>query len=58
MFSDENPLMQPVEGAGRDACATTREPVAPDNPLLAMEQVGLDLDHDLAARPTAPPATP
>jgi len=37
MFSDQNPMMQPIE-AMADAVRTAREPVSPDNPLLAMEK--------------------
>ena len=33
MFSDENPLMQPVKALA-EAVRATRQPVAPDNPLL------------------------
>jgi pimeloyl-ACP methyl ester carboxylesterase len=37
MFSDENPLMQPVK-ATADAVRAARQPVSPDNPLLAAEK--------------------
>ena len=37
-FSDRNPAMAPVK-AMADAVRADRKPVAPDNPLLAMEQV-------------------
>ncbi|HVJ32585.1 MAG TPA: DUF3141 domain-containing protein [Terriglobia bacterium] len=36
MFSDRNPLMQPVAGLAASARAA-RQPVAPDNPLLSWE---------------------
>ncbi|KAA5609225.1 DUF3141 domain-containing protein [Rhodovastum atsumiense] len=36
-FSDENPLMPPV-AALAETVRATRRPVAPDNPLLALEQ--------------------
>ena len=37
-FSDRNPLMAPVKGLAEQA-RTDRKPVAPGNPLLALEQV-------------------
>ena len=37
MFSDENPLMQPVKVLA-DAVRAARQPVSPDNPLLAAEK--------------------
>jgi hypothetical protein len=37
LFSDENPLMQPVRALAESVRAT-RQPVSPGNPLLAMEQ--------------------
>ncbi|HET7882549.1 MAG TPA: DUF3141 domain-containing protein [Acetobacteraceae bacterium] len=38
MMSDRNPFMQPVKVAA-ESIRTARRPVAPDNPLLAMEQM-------------------
>ena len=38
MFSDKNPMMQPVKALAESVRAT-RKPVAPDNPLLVLEQV-------------------
>ena len=38
MFSDKNPMMQPVKALAQSVRAT-RKPVAPDNPLLSLEQV-------------------
>jgi hypothetical protein len=37
MFSDQNPMMQPIR-AMAEAVRAAREPVAPDNPLLAVEK--------------------
>ena len=37
MFSDQNPLMQPVKALAESVRAA-RQPVSADNPLLAMEQ--------------------
>jgi hypothetical protein len=37
IFSDQNPLMSPVEALAKSV-RDAREPVAPDNPLLAWEQ--------------------
>ena len=37
MFSDQNPMMQPVKMMA-DAVRAARQPVAPDNPLLAAEK--------------------
>jgi hypothetical protein len=37
VFSDQNPLMQPVKALAESICAA-RQPVSADNPLLAMEQ--------------------
>ncbi len=37
MFSDQNPMMQPVKSLA-EAVRAARQPVALDNPLLAMEQ--------------------
>ena len=39
MFSDKNPMMQPVKALAEQSVRATRKPVAPDNPLLALEQV-------------------
>jgi pimeloyl-ACP methyl ester carboxylesterase len=41
MFSDENPLMAPVKALAENVRAT-RQPVADDNPLLAMEHAASD----------------
>ena len=41
MFSDENPLMQPVKVLAESVRAA-RQPVSPDNPLLAMEKAASD----------------
>ena len=41
MFSDENPLMAPVKALAENVRAT-RQPVAADNPLLAMEHAASD----------------
>ena len=38
LFSDQNPLMAPVKALAETVRAD-RQPVAPDNPLLALEQV-------------------
>ncbi len=38
MFSDKNPMMQPVKGLA-EAVRADRKPVAADNPLLSMEKV-------------------
>jgi pimeloyl-ACP methyl ester carboxylesterase len=38
MFSDKNPLMQPVKALAQSV-ASARKPVSADNPLLAMERV-------------------
>jgi pimeloyl-ACP methyl ester carboxylesterase len=38
MFSDKNPMMQPVKALAESVRAD-RKPVAPNNPLLALEQV-------------------
>ena len=38
MFSDKNPMMQPVKALAESVRAT-RKPVAADNPLLSLEQV-------------------
>ena len=38
MFSDRNPLMQPVKAIA-DSVRAARQPVSDDNPLLAMERV-------------------
>jgi pimeloyl-ACP methyl ester carboxylesterase len=38
IFSDKNPLMQPVKGLA-EAVRAERKMVAPDNPLLTLEQV-------------------
>jgi hypothetical protein len=38
MFSDKNPIMQPVKGLA-EAVRADRKPVAADNPLLSMEKV-------------------
>jgi hypothetical protein len=38
MFSDKNPMMQPVKGLAQSVHAA-RKPVAPDNPLRSLEQV-------------------
>lgn len=38
MFSDKNPMMQPVKGLA-EAVRADRQPVAADNPLLSMEKV-------------------
>ena len=37
-FADRNPLMQPVKSMAQSV-RDARQPVSPDNPLLAMEQV-------------------
>ena len=37
VFSDQNPFMQPVKALANSVRAT-RQPVSPDNPLLAIEQ--------------------
>ena len=49
MFSDQNPMMQPVNSLAQSIRAE-RKPVAPDNPLLALEAGRLQLDHDLVGR--------
>jgi pimeloyl-ACP methyl ester carboxylesterase len=41
MFSDENPLMAPVKALAENVRAA-RQPVAADNPLLAMERAASD----------------
>ncbi|MGH7153068.1 MAG: DUF3141 domain-containing protein [Acetobacteraceae bacterium] len=41
MFSDQNPLMQPVKPLA-EAIRAARQPVAPGNPLLAMERAASD----------------
>ena len=41
MFSDENPLMQPL-GALAESVRAARQPVSPDNPLLAIERTASD----------------
>ena len=41
MFADENPLMQPVKALAETVRAA-RQPVSPDNPLLAMERAASD----------------
>ncbi len=41
MFADENPLMQPVKLLA-EAVRAARQPVSPDNPLLAMERAASD----------------
>ena len=56
-FSDRNPAMQPVKALA-DAVRADRKPVSADNPLLAMEQVAVDLDHDLLGELSARRATP
>ena len=38
MFSDKNPMMQPVKALA-ESVRETRKPVAPDNPLLSFEKV-------------------
>ncbi|WP_147145906.1 DUF3141 domain-containing protein [Reyranella soli] len=38
MFSDKNPMMQPVKGLA-EAVRADRKPVAADNPLLSMEKM-------------------
>ena len=38
MFSDKNPMMQPVKALA-ESVREARKPLAPDNPLLALEQV-------------------
>jgi pimeloyl-ACP methyl ester carboxylesterase len=38
MFSDKNPMMQPVKALAQSV-RETRQPVAPDNPLLSLEKV-------------------
>jgi hypothetical protein len=38
-FSDRNPLVAPIRQAAEQA-RENREPVAPDNPFLALEQIG------------------
>ena len=38
MFSDKNPMMQPVKALA-ESVREARKPVAPDNPLLSLEQV-------------------
>lgn len=38
MFSDKNPMMQPVKGLA-EAVRADRKPVAADNPLVSMEKV-------------------
>ena len=41
MFADENPLMQPVKALAESVRAA-RQPVSPNNPLLAMERAASD----------------
>lgn len=41
MFADENPLMQPVKALAESVRAA-RQPVSPDNPLLAVERAASD----------------
>ena len=44
VFSDQNPMMQPVKALAESVRAA-RQPVSADNPLLAMEQAASSLDH-------------
>ena len=45
-FSDRNPLMQPVKALA-ERCAPTASRSPPTTRFCAMEQVDVDLDHDL-----------